>query len=349
MPDDSARHGDQTTPDESAVPDGQAANLTVPSPTTDTSQEPGARSRRARAARAARRIYLLALGAAVAWLASTRHEEVVDLLEGTRPGRVAAALAASFGLILLTSALWHAGLRMLGHPVALHQAVLATARSLPARYVPLGVTYAAARMALLRAAGVPLVPLAVTAGTEMALSASVALAAGVALLGTAGALPGGAAWTVAAVVAAVAAVSPVAGGRAVNRLLARRGAGFAIAWRDYLRMLAAATAYWVWAAGTFVLYLRAFPFADGLAAVEIAGAFMVAWAVGFLTVFAPQGLGVAELGLAAILAAGDQGGVAVAGVYAGYRIVLVARDAVAAGAGELIASRRARRGSGPTG
>ena len=316
---------------------------------TDANQESSPRSPRARAIRIARRVYLVALLAAVVWLGSTRREEVVALLEGARPGPIVAALVSSFGLILLNSALWRSGLLMLGHPVALQQTVMATARSLPARYVPLGVTYAAARMALLRAAGVPLTPLAITAGTEMALSASVALSAGVALLGAAGALPGGAAWTIAAVVAAAVAVSPIAGARAVNRLLARRGARFAIAWPDYLRVLATALAYWVWASGTFVLYLRAFPAADELATAEIAGAFMVAWAVGFLTVLAPQGLGVAELSLVAILAADLDSGIAVAALFAGYRIVLVARDVVAAGSSEVIASRLARRGSEPTG
>ena len=316
---------------------------------TDPEPESGRRSRRARAVRIARRVYGLALAVAVVWLASTHHEEIVELLEGARPGLIAAALMASFGLILLNSALWHSGLLMLGHPVAMRETVLATARSLPARYVPLGVTYAAARMALLRAAGVPLAPLAITAGTEMALSASVALAAGVCLLGAAGALPGGAAWTITAVVAAAVAASPIAGGRAVNHLLARRGARFAIAWPDYARVLAAAAAYWVWAAATFVLYLRAFPAADQFGIVEMAGAFMVAWAVGFLTVLAPQGLGVAELSLVAILATDDVGGVAIAAVFAGYRVVLIARDVLAAASGEIIASRRARRGSEPTG
>ena len=316
---------------------------------TDANRESGWRLRRARAVRIVRRVYLLALAAAVVWLVSSRYDEIVELLQGARPGLIVAALAASFGLILLNSALWHAGLAMLGHPVAMRETVLATARSLPARYVPLGVTYAAARMALLRAAGVPLTPLAVTAGTEMALSASVALAVGISLLGIAGALPGGAAWTIAAVVAAAVAATPVAGGRAVNHLLSRRGAGLAIAWPDYLRVLATAVAYWLWAAATFVLYLRAFPAADDLGIVEIAGAFMVAWAVGFLTVLAPQGLGVAELSLVALLATEDGAGVAIAAVFAGYRVVLIARDVLAAASGEIIASRRLRRGSEQTG
>ena len=336
MPNDPAGPNEPKGPNESA-------------PITDANQESGRRSRRARAVRIARRVYLLALAVAVIWLASTRREEIVELLEGARPGLIVAALVASFGLVVLNAALWHSGLLMLGHPVAMHETVLATARSLPARYVPLGVTYAAARMALLRAVGVPLAPLAVTAGTEMAMSASVALAAGVCLLGAAGAVPGGAAWTIAAVIAAAMAASPVAGGRVVNHLLARRGVRFAIAWPDYVRVLAVAMAYWVWAAATFVLYLRAFPAADELTVVEIAGAFMVAWAVGFLTVLAPQGLGVAELSLVALLATDDQGGVAIAAVFAGYRVVLIARDVVAAASGEIIASRRARRGSEPTG
>lgn len=318
-------------------------------PVTDADANSARRRARGRVVRIARRVYLVALAAVVIWLASTHHEEIVELLAGARPPLIAAALTASFGLILLNAALWRSGLMMLGHPVAMREPVLATARALPARYVPLGVTYAAARMALLRAAGVPLAPLAVTAGTEMALSASVALASGVCLLGAAGALPGGPAWTIAAAVAAAVAVTPVAGGRAVNHLLARRGARFAIAWPDYLRVLATAVAYWAWASCTFVLYLRAFPAADELATIEIAGAFMVAWAVGFITVLAPQGLGVAELSLVAILATDDTAGVAMAAVFAGYRVMLMARDVLAASAGEIIASRRVRRGSEPTG
>ena len=309
----------------------------------------GRRARLRRAARAARRVYLAALSAAIVWLAITYWDEIVELFEGVRPVPVAAALLASFGLIGLGAALWDSSLRMLGHPVPLREIVLATARALPARYVPLGVTYAAGRMALLLAAGASVAPLTATAGLEMMVSASVALAAGVALLGAAGALPGGAVWTVAALAAAAVAAAPLLGGRAVTRLLARRGIQLAITRRGYLRVLLSAAAYWAWASTTFVLYLRAFPAADGVGSVEAAGAFMVAWTVGFLTLVAPQGLGVAELGLVALLASDDRGGIAIATVFAGYRIVQVFRDVISAATGEVIASRRVRRGSEPTG
>ena len=312
--------------------------------------EPSARRRRlAQAARIARRVYLAALCVAIVWLLVAYHDAIAEQFDGARLTYVAAAGVASFGLIGLGSALWHSSLAMLGHPVAFRDTVLATARSLPARYVPLGVTYAASRIALLAAAGRPLAALTVTAGLEMIVSASVALAAGLALLGAVGALGIGPAWIAAALIAAMVAVSPLVGGRAVDRMLDRLGVGLVITRKGYLRVLAWSVAYWTWAAVTFTLYMRAFPAADTVGSLEVAGAFMVAWAVGFLTVFAPQGIGVAELGLVALLASEDTGGIAVAAVFAGYRIVQAFRDGLAAVAGEIIAIRRARRGSAPKG
>ena len=311
---------------------------------------PSARRRRwSKAARIARRTYLATLCAAAVGLSVIYRHTIVEQFEGARLAYIAAAGLASFGLIGLGSAMWHSSLAMLGHPVAFRDTVLATARSLPARYVPLAVTYAASRVALLAAAGSPVAALTATAGLEMLVSASVALAAGLALLGAVGESGGGLAWGAAGLVAATVAVSPLVGGRAVNRLLNRLGARLVITRRGYLRVLAWSAAYWTWAAMTFTLYLRAFPAADAVGSVKVAGAFMVAWAVGFLTIFAPQGIGVAELGLVALLASGSRGGMAIAAVFAGYRIVQALRDGVAAVTGEIIAIRRVRRESAPKG
>ncbi|GEM_PF-449550 len=310
---------------------------------------PAWRSRLSRTARIARRIYLAALCAAIVWLAITHRDAIAEQFEGARLTLIAAVGVASFGLIGLGSAWWQSSLAMLGHPVAFRDTVLATARSLPARYVPLGVTYAASRIALLAPAGPPLAALTVTAGLEMMVSTAVALAVGLALLGAAGGLGIGPAWGAAALIAATVAVAPLVGGQAVARLLERLGIRLAITRRGYLRVLAWSVAYWTWAAMTFTLYLRAFPAADAVGTVEVAGAFMVAWAVGFLAIFAPQGIGVAELGLVALLASEDTGGIALAAVFAGYRIVQAFRDGLAAVAGEIIAIRRARREPAPKG
>ena len=97
-----------------------------------------------------------------------------------------------------------------------------------------------------------------------------------------------------------------------------------------------------------MIYLRAFPAADGFGTLQVAGAFMVAWAVGFITVFAPQGLGVTEVSLVALLSANsDDTGIALAVLFGGYRLVQAARDILAAATAELITRRQTQRARPP--
>ena len=305
---------------------------------------------RKRARSVARVVYLACLAAAVTWLVASRGDEVATLLEEARPLQIAAALAATFGLILLTARFWAVSLRMLGHEASLRQVATATARALPARYVPVGLSFPAARIALLRAGGFGLAPLTVTAGLEMVVRPAVALTLGMALLAVSGGLSSGLAWAAVTLAVALVAVSPTIGGRVLSRLAARRGVMLTITWGGLARLAVTEAAYWTWSAATFVLYLRAFPAADGFGLLHAGGAFMVAWALGFLAVFAPQGIGVAEVSLVGLLAAGDDGaGIALAVLFGGYRLVQVARDMLAASAAEIISRRQARRGSAPTG
>lgn len=325
-----------------------------PPPPSDSNQaepvEQGTRGKWARAGSVARVLYIGGLVAATVWLAASRGDDVADLLDQARPERVVAALAATFGLILLTARFWVLSLRMLGHDASLQTVAGATARALPARYVPAGVTFPAARVALLRARGLKLAPLTVTAALEMVVRPAVALTLGTALLAVSGSLDAGLAWAAAAVAVLAAAASPAVGGRVLAWLAARRGMSLTITWSGLARLAATETLYWAWAAATFVLYLRAFPAADGFGLLHAGGAFMVAWAVGFLAVFAPQGLGVAEVSLVGLLAAGDnEAGIALAVLFGGYRLVQALRDSIAASAAEIISRRRARRGSAPTG
>lgn len=312
-----------------------------------------AQTRLRRLAPAARGLYLVGLAAAVVWLAVARGDDIAELLQDARPLLILAALAATFVLIVLMARFWTLSLRMLGHDASLPETALSTARALPARYIPGGVTFPAARIALLRAGGTHLTPLTVTAVLEMVVRPAVALTLGTILLATSGSLPTGLTWSAIAVAVAAIGCSPLAGGRVLARLAARRGVTLTMTWGGYAQLAVAEAAYWVWSAATFVLYLRAFPAADSFGSLHLAGAFMVAWTLGFLAVFAPQGVGVAEISLVGLVAAGaaggDSAGIALAFLFAGYRLLLVARDVVAAGASEVIARRRARRGSGPSG
>ena len=165
------------------------------------------------------------------------------------------------------------------------------------------------------------------------------------LLAVSGSVPVGLAWASAGVASAAIVVSPPVGGRILARVADRRGVSLNITWDGFARLAAADTVYWAWGGATFLLYLRAFSAADGFGTLQVAGAFMVAWAVGFITVFAPQGLGVTEVSLVALLSASDDDtGIALAVLFGGYRLVQIARDMLAAATAELIARRRAQQG-----
>jgi hypothetical protein len=182
---------------------------------------------------------------------------------------------------------------------------------------------------MLRAAGVGMRALAVTALLETVLTVIVSMSVGAMLLGLAGRLPGdrlsGVAWTLALAVL----VSPPV----LNRLLAwvgrRRGTpGGAprLSWADHRALVGWMVVYWLLSATTFTLYLQAFGL-DLPAPPVIAGTFLVAWVIGFLTPIAPQGAGAFEMVFVALLAAPTAGALLV--IVAGYRALIGLRDALA--------------------
>ncbi|MXW89334.1 MAG: hypothetical protein F4Z54_07390 [Acidimicrobiaceae bacterium] len=298
--------------------------------------------------------YLAALAAAVPVLVLARREEVTDLLgdlAGARHVLVAASFAAGFVLIALSAYFWLVSLRMLGQRPRFRDLTATAARSLPARYVPLMVTFAISRVALMQRRGVPGGPLALTASLEMAVSLAVSVAYGLVLLGWAGELPGGLAIPFVAAVGVIVAASPSVGGRAVAAVARRRGldslasvSGFT--WPGYLHMIAASACYWTCAAAVFCLYMRAFDAADGFGTAHLAGAFVLTWGgLRFLSVIAPQGIGVVEVTVPSLLGAADP--LALGILIFGFRVVLLLRDLLAAAVSELDASRRTKVEAGP--
>ena len=298
--------------------------------------------------------YLAPLAAAVPVLVVTRRDEMADLLgdlAGARHVLVAASFAAGFVLIALSAYFWLVSLRILGQRPLFHDLTVTAARSLPARYVPLMVTFAISRVVLMQRRGVPGGPLALTASLEMAVSLAVSLAYGLVLLGWGGSLPGGLAIPVVAAVGVIVAASPSVAGRAVAAVARWRGldslapiSGFT--WRGYLHMIAASGCYWTLAAAVFCLYMRAFEAADGFGTARLAGAFVLTWGgLRFLSVIAPQGIGVVEVTVPSLLGAADP--LALGILIFGFRLVLLLRDLLAAAVSELLASRRTTVEAGP--
>lgn len=301
---------------------------------------------RRRALAVGRRLYALALLGVLGWVLVTAREQAGALFSGARPGVLVAALAASFGQLALTSAFWASGLRALGSPVGYRASLDATLGSTPARYLPGSVWYAVGRAARLRGGGAAGAALATVAGLETLLVPVVGFAFGGALLaGFAGGRAGPRldVRLLAAVVALAALGSPPVVNAGLALLARRRGGTPArLRWRTHLRLAGWTVAFWAWAGGVFALYLSAFPAVQAGAAPRVAGAYMVAWGIGWLAFFAPQGAGVSEAAVAALLAGRASASVAL--VVAGYRVVVAVRDVLGYLA-VLLARRRAAASS----
>jgi uncharacterized membrane protein YbhN (UPF0104 family) len=201
----------------------------------------------------------------------------------------------------------------------------------------------------LQRSGVRRSTLAAVAALETALMPVIGLTLGAVLVlltsggGTGLALsPLARASVVAAAVAFGVATTPPVVNRLL-RLLARLrpsiGVPPVLGWAAHLRLVGWGVAFWAWAGTVFAIYLAAFPALEEPGPVAVAGAYMVAWGVGWLAVFAPQGIGVFEVTLAALLV-GGLGGVAV--VIAGYRAVVAVRDVLAGGLALVLDRSRAR-------
>ena len=300
-----------------------------------------------RALKVLRIVYLTGLAILVVWVIRFKWPDVAALVVGVRPWLVIASLASSFGLIALGAWFWVDSLRIQGHRApgaeVFGHALLATSRSLLARYVPGSIWFAVGRVGLLRNAGLPVGSLSATAVLEMATSLIVVLTGGLAILGLSGQAPGGAGWMIAVALALVTLTSPPVGGRVVTWLAARRGIEVRLTWRGYLRLIGINMIFWGWSATTFLLYLRAFPSTDIYRTIVVVGGFLLTWGAGFLAPIAPQGIGVFEAAMANVLSA--EGVVETAVVLVGYRSVLLARDIIATPVAEVIATRRELRGS----
>jgi hypothetical protein len=278
-----------------------------------------------------RRAYGAALLLAALAVLVLRWDDVRDLVRGARPLPLLAALALGLLSLGQSAWFWSRALHLLGATRSTGAVLEATVAAIPARYLPGSVWYAAGRVGHLRSRGTPTIALTVVAVIETLLSFVVAVALGAGLLVAAGSDDSGAG--VAVLLAIAAALAVLASPWLVNPVLrwagARRGIAEvpALRWGAYLELLGHLVAFWAASAAAFLCYLGAFPAVDAPGVARTAGTFLVAWAAGFVAVFAPQGAGVFETTLAGLLSAAPVAALAL--VIAGYRALTAIRDAVA--------------------
>jgi hypothetical protein len=209
-----------------------------------------------------------------------------------------------------------------GSEVSWQQAFSTHAARLPARYLPGGIWHTVGRVMDYREQGVADRHLSVFVILENGLAASVTLAIGGAIIF---------AMRPDDVSGSVAGLSSLAGLVAVpaivlfinTKVLQRPDR---ISFFAYVKTIITVILFWSGATCAFLLYLSAFHTNSGeYSVIEMAGIYLFSWGVGFIAIFAPQGIGVFEF-VASELMTSPVGFMGLAALIAGFRIVVLVAD-----------------------
>ena len=261
--------------------------------------------------------------AALAFLvfaAYSAHDIVGQILAQARPGILVLAVLGCSALSLIVPLVTWTVLRGIGVDIDYRATLRIYVDRLPARYLPGGIWQTVSRVADLHVLGVSRSQLSFLVLVENLGSLAIALIAGgtFALLAESAELP---APTIIGGGILLAAGLPWASHRFIG--LAR----FPL--RTYLLALAIMSAFWLFAATLFAIYWLAFPSLSLEGNVlSLYAAYLLAWAVGFVAVFAPQGIGVFE-GVAGSMLKGDLSLTGMTVLVAGFRVVVLSGDIMA--------------------
>jgi hypothetical protein len=275
--------------------------------------------------------YLVILLAGAAWLLHDRWPQLRRITHGARPSVLLLDLALLCVQAALGAAIWQQTLAVFGEHQPFATLLGAVGRTLPTRYLPGGIWMVVTRASILRRRDVALSTIAGAAVLEQALALVLGLALGaVALLAT-GDLAGRGAVVLLVGAAGAAACTPPAI-NALQRVVAR-GRGFSpVRGRAYGRLVVVMVAYTLWSGLSFAVFLMAFPRID-VSPLRAGGAYLVAWVLGYVAVWAPQGAGVADVATAAMLTSGAVAPLAL--LIGGFRVVILVRDVIVASAATL--------------
>ena len=211
-----------------------------------------------------------------------------------------------------------------GSDISWWQAFSTHAARLPARYAPGGIWHTVGRVMDYHQRGVRPRHLAVFVLIENGLAAAVTLAVGGAVVFVTRGPDA---------LGVIAALSSLGGMVALpiiwivlNARILQRPDHLSLP--AYASGIGVVTIFWLGATVAFLLYLNAFPSSTGEhSQVEMGGIYLFSWGVGFLSIFAPQGLGVFEL-VASELLKGSIGFMGLAALIGGFRAVVLVADLV---------------------
>lgn len=219
------------------------------------------------------------------------RSELEGLFGSANPGLLLIAILAWSAMNLLGPVLATVVFRGLGYELGYGKAARIHIRNLPARYLPGGIWHTVGRIVDYRRTGIKDRDLATFFLLENALALATALLIGGSLVGWFRGLQG---WGLAAVAGAVVGSAilillPLGGRFHVPNYVTR------LAVRGYVTGAAVMAVSWSAAAGGFSAFVSAFPdLPPAVSPLELAGIYLLSWAIGFIAIFAPQGIGVFE-------------------------------------------------------
>lgn len=280
----------------------------------------------------AKRLFTPAAVAFLAYFAWDSRGLLLDVAASAQPFRLLAAVLAWSVMHLISPLFPTLVFRARHYALSYGTATDIHIRNLPARYVPGGIWHTVGRIAGFRRLGIRQGDIAIFVFLENALAISVAFAIGGSIVAWFQNMDG---WGKIAAIAAAGGMALLLATPFILSLRIMKGdSSFPL--RDVLGGIVIAAASLCVGASAFVIYVTAFPvFGLRPSPLETGGAYLFSWGVGFISVFAPQGIGVFEV-LAGDLLRGSTSLKSTAALLAGFRIVILMSDFLTWGARQLL-------------
>ena len=250
------------------------------------------------------------------------RDELVELVRNaslTYLGLAALVWAVSHAVSPLLAVVVFGGC---GSKVSWQQAFATHAARLPARYLPGGIWHTVGRVMDYREQGVAARHLSAFVILENGLAAVITLAIGGAIVfSMRGADPLG---TIAGLASFASLVALPLMLYAINSRVLQEPEG--LSHTALLKSGTIVVVFWLVATTSFLLYLNAFGTSTSeYSLVEVAGIYLFSWGVGFVSIFAPQGIGIFEI-VASELMDSPIGLMGLAALIAGFRLVVLIAD-----------------------
>ncbi len=260
----------------------------------------------------------------IAWFAWQSREVIAEVFSRAHWGLLVMAVVAWVFSHLFSPLFYVQVFRPCGFNLNYRSALIIHARYLPARYIPGGIWHTVGRVAEFRSLGVDPKSLATFLFLENLLAVAITFLFGALILCF---QKGWMLWGGGMLLISILAFSALIIGFVVVNTRRLMGENF-LHIPLYLGLIAIVMLFWLFAATAFVLYVSAVFIGFGVPSItETVGTYLFSWGVGYVSLFAPQGIGVFEVVVSALFDS-DAPASALIVVVAGFRVVVLIADMV---------------------